>query len=45
MKAKAEIAPINTVSRECFIDIIAAIKNVLSPISETTIIEREAKNP
>lgn len=37
MRAKALIAPINTIIRGCFIAIMAAIKNVLSPISETRI--------
>jgi len=42
MKARAEIAPPNTVRRGCLIAMMAAIKKVLSPSSETTIIEREA---
>lgn len=35
INVNAEIAPANTVSRGCLIAIIAAIKNVLSPISDT----------
>lgn len=42
---RADIAPRNTVSRECFIAMIAAMKNVLSPISETMITENVAMNP
>lgn len=44
MKVRAEAAPKKTVSRECFIAIIAAIKNVLSPISETIITDNAAMN-
>lgn len=36
------MAPINTVSLGCLIAIIAAIKKVLSPSSETTITDKEA---
>lgn len=42
IKASAPIAPVKTVSLGYFIAIIAAIKKVLSPNSETTITEREA---
>lgn len=44
MRASAPIAPIKTVSLGCLIAIIAAIKNVLSPISETTITDNDATN-
>lgn len=42
MNASAPIAPANTVSLGCLIAIIAAIKNVLSPSSETTITDNDA---
>lgn len=42
ISARADIAPANTVIRECRIAIIAAMKNVLSPNSETTITESDA---
>lgn len=42
IKAKAKMAPAKTVSRGCLMAIIAAIKNVLSPISETKITDRAA---
>ena len=42
MTARAESAPRNTTTLECLIAIIAAIKNVLSPSSDTTITDREA---
>lgn len=41
MTIKAEKAPEKTISRGCFIAIRAAIRKVLSPISEKTIIARE----
>lgn len=44
MTASAPIAPANTVSLGCLIAIIAAMKNVLSPNSETTITDSDAKN-
>lgn len=44
IKASADIAPAKTVVLGCLIAIIAAIKNVLSPISETRITENEATN-
>lgn len=44
IKAKAVIAPVNTVNLGCFIAMIAAMKNVLSPISDTKITEIEATN-
>lgn len=44
MRAKADIAPAKTVLLGCRIAIIAAMKNVLSPISETNITEIEATN-
>ena len=37
--ANASQAPMNTTERECFIAITAAMKNVLSPISLTTVID------
>lgn len=40
-----EKAPANTTSRECFIAMMAAIKNVLSPISDTMIIKNESIKP
>ena len=45
MVKSAEMAPRNTVSRECCMDMMAAMKNVLSPISETMMTEREAMKP
>lgn len=42
MRASADMAPANTVILECRMAIIAAMKNVLSPNSETTITERDA---
>lgn len=44
IKAKALIAPIKTVNLGCFIAIIAAIKKVLSPNSETTMTDKDATN-
>lgn len=35
MSAKADIAPPKTINLGCLIAIMAAMKNVLSPISET----------
>lgn len=45
MRTRAEMAPKNTVSRECFIAMMAAMKNVLSPISDTMITDKDAKKP
>lgn len=42
---KAEIAPPKTVNLGCLIAIIAAMKNVLSPISDTRITDKLATNP
>ena len=42
ISASAPMAPIKTVSLGYFIAMIAAMKKVLSPNSETTITEREA---
>lgn len=42
IKKRALKAPANTVSRECRMAIIAAMKNVLSPISLTKMTEIEA---
>lgn len=42
IRANALIAAIKTVNRGCFIAIIAAMKKVLSPSSETTITDNEA---
>ena len=44
IKARAKIAPVKTISREWRIAMIAAIKNVLSPSSETMITEIDAAN-
>lgn len=44
MMAKEEKAAAKTTKRECFMAIIAAIKNVLSPISETIIMSKEITN-
>lgn len=44
ISARALIAPTNTVNLGCFIAIIAAMKNVLSPNSDTTITDRDATN-
>lgn len=44
IKPKAEIAPTKTVSRGCLIAIMAAMKNVLSPNSDTIITENDATN-
>lgn len=41
----ARIAPKKTANRECFIAMMAAMKKVLSAISEMTITEHEAMNP
>lgn len=45
IRTRAEMAPKKTVSRECFIAMIAAMKKVLSPISETMITDNDATNP
>lgn len=42
MRARAPIAPANTVRRGCRIAIIAAMKKVLSPSSDTTMTDSEA---
>jgi len=42
ISARALIAPDNTVSLGCFIAIIAAMKNVLSPNSDTIITDKDA---
>lgn len=44
MRARAVIAPANTIKRGCRIAMIAAIKNVLSPNSDTTITDNDAMN-
>lgn len=44
IKANAPIAPANTVKRGCLIAIIAAMKNVLSPNSDTSITDIDAIN-
>lgn len=44
MRAKAPMAPLNTASLGCFMAMIAAMKKVLSPNSETTITDSEATN-
>ena len=41
----APTAPRKTVSLECCIDMMAAMKNVLSPSSETIMTDREAMKP
>ena len=43
--ARARIAPVKIVMRLYFMAIIAAMKNVLSPISETRITESDDRNP
>ena len=43
--ARARIAPEKMVSLLYFIAMIAAMKNVLSPISETRMTEREERKP
>lgn len=49
IRARALMAPTNTVNLGCFIAIIAAMKNVLSPNSDTTMTDKAAikacKNP
>ena len=45
INANAPNAPANTVIREYFIAIMAAIKNVLSPSSDTIITETDATKP
>lgn len=45
IEARAPIAPTKIVSRECRIAIIAAMKKVLSPSSETMITEIAATKP
>ena len=42
IKPRANIAPVNTTNLACRIDIMAAIKNVLSPSSETMMTDNEA---
>lgn len=42
INTSAEMAPRNTVRRECFMAMIAAMKNVLSPISETIMTDSDA---
>ena len=42
IKPSANIAPVNTTNLECLIDMMAAIKNVLSPSSETMMTDKEA---
>ena len=42
MNPRAEMAPLKTSSREYFMAIMAAMKNVLSPISDTMMTEIEA---
>lgn len=44
IKASAVIAPVNTIKRGCRIAMIAAMKNVLSPNSDTTITDNDAMN-
>lgn len=44
MSARAVIAPTNTIIRGCRIAMIAAIKKVLSPNSDTTITDNDAMN-
>lgn len=44
IRASAEIAPANTVRRGCLIAIMAAMKKVLSPSSDTSITDIEARN-
>lgn len=44
IKAKAAMAPAKTVILGCLMAIMAAMKKVLSPNSETTITERAATN-
>ena len=41
----AVIAPLNTISLGCRIAMMAAMKNVLSPSSETIITDKEAMKP
>lgn len=42
INARALIAPDNTVSLGCFIAMMAAIKNVLSPNSDTMMTDKDA---
>lgn len=44
IRANADIAPLNTIRRGCRIAIMAAMKNVLSPNSDTTITDKDAIN-
>ncbi len=44
MSARADIAPANTVVLLCLMAMMAAMKNVLSPSSETTMTEKVAMN-
>ena len=44
IRERAAIAPANTTIRECLIAIIADIKKVLSPNSDTTITDKVAIN-
>ena len=43
MRPRASMAPAYTIVRGCFMAMMAAMKKVLSPISETTMTEKEAK--
>lgn len=45
MKTRADMAPAKTIILGCFMAMIAAMKKVLSPNSETTTTERDARNP
>jgi len=43
--AKASKAPENTINLDSFMAMIAAMKNVLSPSSETKITDKDDKKP
>lgn len=45
MKTKADMAPVKTMNLGCFMAMIAAMKKVLSPNSETMTTDREARKP
>ena len=45
MRPSAPMAPVKTTNLECLIDIIAAIKNVLSPSSDTMMTDNAAMKP
>ena len=45
IKPSAHMAPVKTTNLECLIDMMAAMKNVLSPSSDTIITDNAAIKP